>query len=319
MSGQFSAFAPSGIRFSSRKPLSEVIYEDTREAYGSLYADNFNGEFSARIFAKAKCLGIAREQLQRAANQSNPRYCNELLPKLESDYQLSPPPGATRQQRRRALMAATAAKRGSTLAALSESLTELLGSDFVALVPQPMADFALAHGIYPPTTNPQSGPGNFAPIGATFKVLRLTTNTFESTVGFVRIAGNNEPLFSGELLTIDPDKTGLIETVTVGNVVDNNGVGTFTATFTKPHGSGAHATTAGIPYWRTPRRIMYVVVAPSVLQDGVTLNLINRLMEKATKATVVWSICAESAPGKIGPFLLGQSGLGQDPITEITF
>lgn len=319
MASQFSAFAPSVIRFTSRKPLAEVIYEDMRDAYGSLYVGDFDSAFAARLFAKAKCLAIVREQLQRAANQSNPKYCNELLPKLEADYQIAPVQGATIQQRRRALMAATAAKRGSTKAALTASLTELLGSGFVAVVEQPMQGFALEQGIYPPTTNPQNGPGNFITIGATFKILKLTTNTFEPTVGYVRIGGSTEPLISGETLTIDPSRTGLIETVTVANVSESNGVGTFTATFTKPHGKNSFATTAAIPYWRSARRILYVVVTQEVLQDGVAMNLINRLMEKATKATVVWSICKQSAPGKIGPFNLGSSFLGQDPIREISF
>lgn len=321
MSSQFSAFAPSGIRFTSRKPLAEVIYEDMRSAYGSLYVGDFDSEISARLYADAKCLAIAREQLQRASNQSNPKYCNELLPKLEVDYGVTPAPRATVQQRRRALMAATAAKRGSSFPALTTSLRELLGDGFIALVRQPMDGFALAQGNYPPTTNPQNGPGNFVPIGDKFKILKFTTNTLEATVGFTRVGGHKEPLISGESLTVDPDKKGLIETVTVSNVVMSidGASGTFSATFTKPHGKNAMATTAAIPYWITARRIMYVVVTAAIMKDGVAMNLINRLMEKATKATVTWSICQQRSDGKIGPFILGESLLGHDPITELTF
>src|SRR5574343_213294 len=98
MASQFSAFAPSGIRFTSRKPLAEVIYEDMRDAYGSLFVGAFDGAFSARLYAKAKVIAIAREQLQRAANQANPKYCNELLPKLETDFGVIPAPGSTTKQ-----------------------------------------------------------------------------------------------------------------------------------------------------------------------------------------------------------------------------
>lgn len=311
MASQFSAFAASGIRFTSRKPLAESIYEDLVACYGTLFGADWDSHFSHRMFARAWVIALAREQLQRAGNEAIPKHCTELLPKLEADYGIVVPYGATIHDRRVVLAAAMAAKRGSTTNAVETSLTELLGDGFIAIKAHDDTVWVYPDSSYPET----NGPANFAPIDAPFKTIRLLSTTLESPVLYEYAAGSSEPLLAGEKLVLDPGKLGLMERVTVVSSTMFD----FTATFTKPHDVGAIATTATVPYWPTSRRWLYVVVSQAVLDDGILRNLVHVLLQKILNKTVCWSLCTPSGVGTIGPFNLDSSILDEEPMTEINY
>lgn len=317
MASQFSAFAPSGIRFSSRKPHAEAIYEELRRAWGSLFSEDFDAEVNVETFAQAKCLGIAREQLERAGNQANPRHVTELISRLEADYKITPLPGATLQERRADVIAARAVRYGDKLWAIREALAAYLGADLLAVVPQEMGDVGTG-GLYPDVTNPHAtGPGKFCPLSQTFKAVSISTRVFPGaqTVAYTHVAGDSAALKVGDVLVVDPDSRGLTERVTVTAV----GTGTFTATFAKVHEPNSKATTAPIPYWTTGRRFLFVVVTASVLSNQRVLEKLNAYLSKVLVHAGQWAIVASSGTGTAGPFTLGSSNLGQAPIVEVTY
>lgn len=315
MASQFSAFAPSGIRFTRRKPHAERIYETMRESWGTLFTDDPEAAVNIETFATAKCLGIAKEMLERAGNQANPRHVTDLLPKLERDYRISPRPGSTIQERRAALIAARAVKGGARLGAIHDGLTALLGDRLLALVPQPMGAVGTG-GMYPDTLVPNGGPGAFKPLGASFKAVRLTTHSLGTSVGYEYVAGDVGQLIVGERLTVDPSGIGLIETVTITAATAS----TFAATFTNPHSAGTMATTASIPYWPTGRRFLYVVAEYTVFDDAVLLAAVDDYLRKTLGHATCWALVSESGtPGAAGPFVIELSLLGQTPIVQVTY
>jgi hypothetical protein len=315
MASQFSIFAPSGIRFTRRKPHSERIYESLRDSWGSLFTDDPEAAINVETFAQAKCLGAAKEQLERAGNQANPRYCNELLLKLEADFRIVPPPGASNQERRSALIAARAVKGGALRAALEDGLEALLGDGFVALVAQDISDTIGGGGVYPDNLTPHNGPGRFAPLGDPFKVVRLTTHSLGVSVGYAFVAGYDTPLMVDEVLTVGPSDTGLTETVTITGSSGSY----FSATFANPHDVGTMCTTAPVPYWVSGRRIVYAVVSDAVLADAVLMRQANNYLCKALPHACQWALVASSGSGTSGPFVIGESMLGQTPIVQVTY
>lgn len=318
-SSQFSCMAPSGIRFTRGPSKAKLYYEQLREMWGSLFTDDPDAAINIETFAQAKCLAIASEQLRRAGNQANPRHVTELISKLEKDYRIVPRPGATIQERRSALISARAAKAGALLTAITTGLTAILGDLLIEVVPQPMGAVGTG-GMFPDnvvpdwhSTVPNSGPGTFKPLGATFKTVRLTTHTLSGTAGYVFAAGEDVPLAVGERLTLNPGMTGQTETVDVSTSTAS----TFTATFTKPHGAGSFATTAAIPIWETGRRFVYVVAAESVFNDAVLLKRVDEYMRKTLGHACGWATVRDTTAGHAGPFVIEESMIGQVPIVEV--
>jgi hypothetical protein len=324
MASQFSAFAPSGIRFTRRKPVAETIYETLREQWGSLFSEDPESMINTETFAQAKCLALAKEQLERAGNQANPRYCTELLPKLEADYQIVPEPGATIQQRRAALIAARAARGGPRLDSLRDGLTALLGDGLIAIVPQQNV-WGIdgigtgLHGVFPETTAPATGPGNFCRLDAPYKVIRITNSVFPGSgveVEYTHVTGDSEPLKYGDVLCVDAGKKGYTERLQVVGVVSETVVLLNPA---KVHEVGSRATTAAIPYWVSGKRFVHIVVSNSVLTSPLLTSRVHAFMTKAAVHSEQWALVASSGTGTAGPFVIGQSLLGQTPISVATY
>ena len=311
MASQFSIFAPSGIRFTRRTPHSERIYDGLRESWGSLFTDDPEAVVNVRAFAQAKCLGAAKEQLERAGNQANPRHVNDLLPKLETDYRLSPGPTDTIQERRAALSAAKVAARGATIDAIEAGIRSLVGDAFVAAVPQLMGDVGTG-GMFPDTLSPDGNPGNFVKLSDKFKVVQLTTHTLGTWIGYMRIAGETDPLLAGEKLCVGPSDTGSTETV----IITEATVTQFRATFTNPHGPGTNCTTAAIPYWISGRRFVYLSFLESFFTDAVLMQRVHAFMTKVAGHALQWAF-VHDADGT-GVFVIGESLLGQASIAGLT-
>lgn len=316
-SSQFSAFAPSGIRFTRRKSKAKAIYETLRDQWGTLFTDDPTAAINVEAFAQAKCLAIAAEQLERAGNQANPRYVTELLPKLETDYLLSPLPGDSIATRKAELIAARTVRAGERMGALRDGLWALLGGKLLAVVPQAVGTIG-SGGTFPDSRIGYiGGPGNFVSMGAQFRAMRLQgpIAVGSRTVQFTHVAGSTEQLIVGTKVAVDPSKRGLAELVTVTASTET----TFTATFTKAHGDGCPATTAAVPYWISGRRFIFIVVTAEVLLSQPWQQKIHRHMRKAAGHGTQWGIVGSSGAGTAGPFVIGESLLGQTPIVEVTY
>jgi hypothetical protein len=328
MASQFSCFAPSGIRFTRRKPHAQVIYETLREQWGSLFTDDPTAAVNVETFAQAKCLAIAREQLERAANQANPRHCTSLLSKREADYKLIPDPGATVAERQGELVAARAIRGGARIDALTDGLRAILGDGLLGVTMRDMDEFADG-GVYPPSASPQTlNVGAFKALGEPYKVVRLIGHTMDGTVGYEYVTGDRDPLAVGETVTINPGGIGRTETFTVTAVSDVTlqpegnppYVGaTFSAVFLKSHEAGDICTTAATPIWISGRRFVFVVVTDAVLASTNLKLRANRFLAKALTHASQWALVSSSGAGTAGPFNLFTSILGQTPIEQVTY
>lgn len=318
MASQFSAFAPSGIRFTSRKPKAESYYETIRASWGSLFSDDPNSEANIDAFATAKLFGIASEMLERAGNQANPRCVNELISKLEKDYEISPKAGATLAERRAELIAAKSVNNGDFVYAIRDALRLLIGAQLLAVVPQRLPDSFGGGGRFPDSLSATTaGPGNFKSLGDSFKSIICNNYVMADTrtVSYTHVYGNPEPIKVGDVIVIDPDSNGLVEKVVVTAVGD----GTFTATFTKAHSTNAKATTAAFPYWITASRFLYVVVADSVFASNELMYLLNKFLNRTLCHAARWGIVRSSGTGTTGAFTIGSSIIGQSTIAEVTY
>jgi hypothetical protein len=318
MSSQFSLFASTGLRFTSKIPYSERYFKGLRSSYGTLWSESLDATIATETFAEAKCLGMAREQLERAANQANPWWCNELISKRETDYGIVPSPTAKLRERQAELAASMAASGGERMDALRDGLTALLGDGLIAIVPQDIGSGGQFPSWWPPW-NPAHPirPCNFVPLGADFKLVRLTTITLSGTAGYEYVAGDVAPLIAGEKLVIGPSDRGLTERITIESVTAT----TFTPVigFAYPHEIGTYCTTATIPYWESGRRFIFVVCTDDVLVDNTLMQRANKYMRRAVGNACQWSLVASSGTGTSGPFTIGESLLGQTPISTVTY
>jgi hypothetical protein len=318
MASQFSLFASSGIRFTSKIPYSERYFEGLRSSYGSLWTESLQSTIAVETFAEARCLGLAREQLERAANQSNPWWCNELLPKRERDFGLVPMPTAKLRERQAELAAAMAANGGERMDSLRDGLTALLGDGLIAVVPQVMTSGGQFPSWWPPwNTSHPVRPCNFVPLGAKFKTVRLTSHTLNGVASYAYAAGEPAPLIVGEKVVLGAGQRGLTEIVTIASATAT----TFTpaTAFAYPHESGTYCTTATIPYWISGRRFIFVVCTDDVLVDNVLMQRANNYMRRAVGNSCQWGLVASSGSGTAGPFTIGESLLGQTPIPQVTY
>lgn len=329
MGAQFSAFAGGGLRFTSRKPAAETIYENLRASWGSLFTDDPEAAINVETFAQAKTLGLAAETLQRAGNEANPLYCTELLPKLEVDWRTNPPPNATTHERRGLLAAAMAVKSGDKIAAITAGLRGIIGSGLLTIIKQPVSGTWGGGGVYPAPLDLQDvdgGPGLFAPLGARYKTIQLQSHV--SKIGFQSVTyryvgGDTEPLVPGERLIINPGEFGRMETITVISGSSAPGYPDddqpLWANFTLPHGPGDLATTMARPVWTSYRRFLHIVVSDDVLANQPLRQRCNDFLEKTVGHSVQWALVAASGNGTAGPFTIGMSNIGETPIEELTW
>lgn len=276
----------NGFRFSSKKPHGQAVYETLRESMGDAYSKEDGGRQQARLYAQAMCLGAAQYELDRAANNQNPLTATELLPVLERDYQVIPPFDATLGDRRRTLAARRLTTRGPRREAIEDALRTLLGSDFVAYEPTPIAD-AVSWPATPGSI------GTFAAAGAQKKVLRLAAAVSRTgitlTVPFVSLGGTDAPI-AGESYTVDPDtRCPNIEKITLISVTGPN----LQAVFTRPHASGAIATRPHPAIFST-KRYNRIVVTPAAATNPETRRRINEQMKRQLRGVSRWCIVSNS-------------------------
>lgn len=129
----FSAFTPFGmLRFSSRKPRAQRVYEQMIGNYGPDVGSK-TGHIGAHTYAQS--MGIASLQFagDRARNQIVPSKTTDLQADLEREMLYTPALGATDATRRAELADLMTIKPAGTLAAVQAALTAALGSDFVSI------------------------------------------------------------------------------------------------------------------------------------------------------------------------------------------
>lgn len=328
MGSQFSAFAGGGLRFTSKPPAAESIYESLRESWGSLFTDDEDAAINVETFAQAKTLGLAAETLQRAGNEANPIYCTELLPKLEIDWRTNPSPSTTMHERRGLLAAAMAVKGGDSIESLTAGLQGIIGSGLLTIIQQPVSGTWGGGGVYPAPVDLQDvdgGPGLFAPAGTRYKSIQLNEAVYRpfQAVVYRYLDGDELPLVPGDRIIIAPGHFGRMETVTVLSATANAGypgsLQIFWANFRLPHDPDDIATTMARPVWTSYRRFLHVVVSDEVLRNRPLCQRCDEFMAKTAGHGVQWALVAASGNGTTGPFTIGMSNIGETPIEQLTW
>jgi len=302
---QWSNFAPFGeFAFSGTDSESEKIYNAQTKALGPAF-EGAVGE--AETYADSMCFGAARLQLQAAGAQDDPTQVSYLIDALESDWRVFSAPGATIGERRAALAFAMASATGSFTAAVTAGLTVLLGSLFVHFRPM---DRDILDEVSSNTTFPIHSP----PVGTAIKSIVITTAIMPGvlTVNYTRVIDDGNGIFPGEQVVVNPGVNGMEDVVEVTASTPT----TFTATFTLPQDANIPARTGPYTRWTSNQRHSLVVVDESVLTNNTLLVRTHEYMRRVMPSVSTWIVCAETIPGVVGPFTVGQGLIGQTPLGE---
>lgn len=253
--------------------------------------------FQALLWAFATGLAMAREQLERAGSNRNPATAQELLAKLEQEYQVVPTFGATISDRQTALSLRQRIAQGVSLAALPAALTEMLGTDFVSVDVNTTSGGAL---VWPASPN---NVGVFTEDTAERKIFKILDevsilNT-PVTVGFFLLGDSTAPI-AGEVYSFDPDPRARTEAVTILAVADD----TITAVFTQAHDAGTVACRPH-PVWISTQRFVRVVLKHAAAIDPVKRQRVDDYLTRAMRGVSQWCIASDA-----GSFLLGDATRG---------
>ncbi len=313
-----SAFTPCGmLAFSRQPPIAQRIYEDLMRSWGGTanFDETFDNPHAAIQYAHAMTLASCELTLERAGNNANPKKAVEMLAEIEHDYCLSPPANSTLWERRRDLSVAKALIRGATEESVVTSLQALLGDDFVAFRPTPIADL-VTKPDFPYTT-----PGCWSNLAAPIKLWRLTGSVMykfptEVTVGVEFVDGSTEPLAAGELVVLDAGRTGCEEATTLLGVTDS----TITVSCAKSHDNGGWVRSGYYPYWISNKRHSLIVVSATARADPEIMRKIHLLMHKLMRGVSTWSVVSETSPGSgvVGPTRVGTTIIGRTTIGTVT-
>jgi hypothetical protein len=91
---------------------------------------------------------------------------------------------------------------------------------------------------------------------------------------------------------------------------------TLTATFTKPHPTGAVLLAGDWPYWHSTKRTALVVLSETAAEDPEARRKVNEQLARQAREVSRWQIAGGSSGGA-GPFKVGVGKLGVTPIGTI--
>jgi len=323
---RFSCFAPLGLySLSSKEPRAKRIYRAMVSCLGD-QLDLTPGEspMEAKVFATALAEARAAKTQERAAAQALMSKVGELMPVREQEYRITPTYGATTAERR-ALLVRRRKRPGTwTLASMRALLQEVIGSDFLALRPTPLAEVVR----WPEEIG--DSPMNLVSSFVTRKIIR-TTNVISlglpgtQTVGYELVYSPQSPdvatsvdLLVGDRLVIDPHLRGVTDCVTVTAV--SVSPKTFTATgFVMPHDTGALGFTHPWPRWSSSKRNYLVILTPAAARNPDVRRVVHTEMARMARACSTWDICESADSLTSGAFELDGSFLDSQTIESVTF
>lgn len=308
----FSAFAPFGmLRFSSKRPVAQVMFESLRQAMGG--DENTRSDFAGPLIAHLYAQAMATARVQRAIDRVNanrvPHTSEEAIELHERDYRIVVPSGATYDERRATLQAAELLAQGCTIDVVETALGALLGDDLIGI---------RTHTYDEVTTSPSS----WALPPASWKLPRVASKWYRLNgpiidpgsyaMGCTGLTADTPPLVSGDVITVDPGKLGIQETVTT-----TASGSTVVATFALTHEADALVTTAPWPTMNSTARHVLIVVTSSVARSKAWRRKVGALCKRMLRATDRWSLVEETSTDTLGPFIPGAGIPGVTVLTEI--
>lgn len=323
----FSRFTPIGLfALSNEKPLAESMYDDSVAALNGQYSLEEDDHMEGVLFANAITGALAAEFIRRGQAQ---RYASDVshhLPQREDEYGLLPSPTATLLDRRNAFAVRKRRPQTWTEGEITSALQSLLGSDFVAFRPCPLAEAV----VWP--TNLGDPEMNLAVESVERKIIALTEPvsvglgspiSVEYDVISVPQSASAQTIVTdvtvGDKLVFDVGNSSICETVEVTAVTAQSGLipKQFTAVFNKPHSSGTYGFTNPFPWWTSTLRHAMVIVTAAAAQDPEKRRIIDDFMQRAVRSTSRWDIAAENGATTL-QFELDAPSLGftsLDPVT----
>lgn len=310
---RFSAFARFGhFRFTGRRPVGQVIYESMRAALGgeeNLGEDTFTGPMAGHLFATAMALANVQRTTDRANRERIPHTADEMLERHERDYRVTPPAAATRDDRRATLTVAERLGMGCQPDVLQTALSELLGSDLIAIRQHDDTEYVVWPADWDTT-----GPGVWKRPDLVSKWFVLTSPVGPGSVTLPvqQIGPTTEPLRGGEEVIVDPGILGIAERVTLAAAGAS-----VTATLARAHDVGAIVTTEPWPEAATSSRHLLIVVTSAISRSNAWRKRIAGVLNKILRAVDRYSLVEEYSPGVLGPFIPGEGIPGITPLVEI--
>jgi hypothetical protein len=307
----FSAFSAWGmLEFSSAPPRAQSIYNSIASMNGGNFDDTFSGPMCAEWYAMAMAAGAVRDTLERAENQGDPQTVHELLPVQEHMYELAPGPTDSVNTRRASLAARYLVALEPNVQNVTQALRVLLGTDFVAWVPNSTASPSPA-AI--PTAMCKSPYARIKTI-----VLRTAVSDTSRVVSIPYLPGlgDSADLFDGDTVVIDPGSTSLQEVITVHGTPN----GWLNVQFANTHEAGTIGTVGAFPNWSSFKKNSLVVVKNGRASDPILRAKACDLLARMLSGTSTWDIVQENVtPGSAGPFRVEQPSIGTVPIGTKTY
>lgn len=308
----FSAFAPFGmLRFSSRKPVAQVFFESMRQSIGG--DENTRSDFAGPMIAHLYATSMALARVQRGIDRVNenriPHRSEEAIELHERDYRIVVPAGATYDERRSALAVAESLSQGCAIDVVESALSALLGDALIAVRTHTSSEVKVS-------------PSSWALPPASWKLPRVASKWYRLngpvvdagayTLGCVGLTGDTPPIVAGDVITVDPGKLGVQETVTTRASGSN-----VVATFSLTHEADALVTTAPWPTMTSTARHVLIVVTSAVARSKAWRRKVGTLCKKMLRATDRWSLVEETSTDTLGPFIPGAGIPGVTVLTEI--
>lgn len=282
-----SCFTPCGhwVLGTSRPSHGELIYNQIIKGWNGNYSSAVGSRSEAWAYATAMLLARVRYAKERAANQLTPTTVVEMLPVREKQYGLVPGRLDTIQQRQAALAQAYLLPLGARFTAVTQALSSVLGSDFLAYRVTKQSEIV----TFP--ASPGNGPGNWSNFRIAAKIVRLTSNVPATgtpfSVSYVPIDANSRSAIAvGDNVVVSANNISIAERVAVTAA----GAQSFTAMFTKSHDAGDVATTGYFPYWVSTQGHVLVILKSAAARDPEKVRKANVILRQIMRGWITWDV-----------------------------
>ena len=285
------------------------MYNTLTRLEGGAFSLAQGTDTGAETYATAMLLAQAAQTQERAANNRDPLQALELLPVREKDWKGISLATDSLTTRRLAQAAREKRSAGGTRAAIEAALSALLGSDFIAYRPVSATERTLF-----PTDPTTSGIFSRPDIPPTVFTLPNRVDMTGVPITFRYVDVPITP-YLYQPIVIDAGNRSQREVVLVNGFILGLG---FNLIFAKSHEPGAVCTIGPYPAWSSTKRHSYIVVSTACALDPSRRRLISQTMNRIARGVSTWSIVREPTPGTLGPFTVGTSAIGIDPIGSVT-
>lgn len=315
---ELTALTPLGLlRCSGEDSPALAIYRSQLAAIGDAQAFDISEGSRMEAVCFARAIGFARmqEHLEQAARERLPTEMYWNVPTRERELGILPAASATFAERIDAIQERSLLPRGGSEFEIVESLTSLLGDDFVAYRPTPIDNAVIAPAAC------GDHPMNLQRPDVGRKLCRLASAVsfigVPQTVGFEMV--NGVTLEVGDVVVFTPGGWGVADRITITAIGGTAEVPTLTATFTYTHDAGAWGTTMPYPEWSSSKRHSLIVLGASAAADPERRRIVNEQIQRISGAVSTWDVVeATGDESATSAFMLDEPSLDRRTLQTVT-